>query len=106
MTDRTAFEAHFKLTQRQQAQHKDGSYCDPITQARWEGWQVNEQDAARYRWIKEHAKRDGRDGGWWGYYVLPMLPGWDGTPYAADRGEGYDHKTLDEAVDAAMLKGK
>lgn len=60
------------------------------------------KDAARYRWIREHAKRDGRDGGWWGYYVLPMLPGWDGTPYSADRGEGYDHKTLDEAVDAAM----
>lgn len=62
------------------------------------------KDAARYRWIKEQAKRDGRDGGWWGYYVLPMMPGWDDTPYAADRGEGYHHKTLDDAIDAAMKR--
>lgn len=40
MTDRAAFEAHFKLTIRQKAKHKDGSYCDPLTQARWEGYQA------------------------------------------------------------------
>jgi hypothetical protein len=59
-------------------------------------------DAERYRWLRERAKRDGRDGGWYGYYVLPMVAGWDSTPYAHDRGEGYDHASLDDAIDAAL----
>lgn len=46
MTDtRDDFEHYFKLTIRQQKLHMDG-YRDPITQARWEGWQAREQLAA------------------------------------------------------------
>lgn len=52
MTDRHAFEAHFNLTIRQQQRHMNDDYRDPITQARWEGYQVFSEDAARYRYVR------------------------------------------------------
>jgi len=61
-------------------------------------------DAERYRWLRSQAGREGRDDGWWGYWTLPMLDGWNHTPYAEKRGEAFDHKTLDEAIDAARKK--
>lgn len=64
--------------------------------------EADERDARRYRWLRDQAKREGRDGGWWGYWVLPFLAGWDHTPYSKERGKGYDHVTLDAAIDAAL----
>jgi hypothetical protein len=61
-----------------------------------------ELDAKRYRWLRGKAKRTGRDGGWWGFYELPHVPAWDGTPYALERGKGYGHESLDAAIDAAI----
>lgn len=57
-----------------------------------------EKDAERYRWIESKANRDSRDGGWWGYYVLPMLDGWS---HARGK-DSFDYKTLSEAIDAAI----
>ena len=127
MTDQTRadFEAHFGLTTRQAWTHPDGSYKFPEIQAKWEGYLAgvakagstkraplspeelkavldNGIDAARYRWLRDKANKEGRDGGWWGYYVFPHLKGWDDTPFSINRGEGYHFNTVDEAVDAAM----
>lgn len=56
MTDRATFEQHFALTLRQQAQHTDGSYRDPLTQARWEGYQAKpEAPAAPVKTWQERA---------------------------------------------------
>lgn len=89
MTDRATFEAHFGLTLRQQQQHKDGSYTDPITQARWEGWQVPAQDSARYGWLREQNAKT-REGSL--FYV-----GID-----AEDGPCWIGADLDAVIDAAM----
>lgn len=57
-----------------------------------------EADKRRYRWLKDKATRDGRDGGYWGYWVLPKLEGWNS---AKCNGTVFDH-TLDTAIDAAI----
>jgi hypothetical protein len=61
-----------------------------------------EKDAARYRWISARTEKEGRDGGWIGYFRLPMVDGWNDTPYAAKRKEAFHYSTLDEAIDAAI----
>lgn len=63
-------------------------------------------DAARYRWLRDKARSEGRDGGWTGIYTLPVVPAWDETSFAAARHEAFHHKTLDAAIDAAIVKMK
>lgn len=66
MTDRTAFERHFALTPRQQAQHKDGSYRDASIQDRWIGWRAGHsaalEDAAKIAYAESVEIRDFDDG--------------------------------------------
>lgn len=60
------------------------------------------RDAARYRWLRDQSKREGRDGGWWGFYDFPNVQGWNHTPYAKDKKQDFDHATVDAAIDAAI----
>ena len=59
-------------------------------------------DARRYRWLRDKARREGREGGWTGFYTFPVVHAWNDTPYAVARHEAFRHKTLDAAIDAAM----
>jgi hypothetical protein len=61
-----------------------------------------QKDAERYRWLKERSRRESRSGGWEGLYTLPHINAWDDSPYSADRGKGFHHNSLDEAIDAAI----
>ena len=65
-----------------------------------------QEDARRYRWLRDKAHSEGRDGGWTGIYTLPVVPAWDETSFAAARHEAFHHKTLDAAIDAAIVKVK
>lgn len=61
-----------------------------------------ELDAARYRWLRDKARIEGRDGGYTGFYRLPFVDAWDDTPYSASRGNGFRFENLDAAIDVAM----
>jgi len=61
------------------------------------------REAERYRWLKSRANEEGRDGGWTGLFSFYPVPAWDDTPYAEQRGRGFNFRgDLDAAVDAAM----
>ena len=70
------------------------------------GYAAAQADARRYRWLRDKARSEGRDGGWTGIYTLPVVPAWDETSFAAARHEAFHHKTLDAAIDAAIVKMK
>ncbi|HAW3351339.1 TPA: hypothetical protein ACGSHR_002931 [Escherichia coli] len=55
-----------------------------------------ERDAARYRWLKERARQDGRDGGYVQLYTFPFV-------IKQSYPDVY-HDDLDEAIDAQLSK--
>lgn len=54
-------------------------------------------DAERYRKLRALARTEGRDGGWSGYWVLPMLFAWNDSP---DKRWHMKRRSFDQAVDA------
>lgn len=59
----------------------------------------------RYELIKSKAYTEDRDGGYTGFWRLPCLPGWDGTPYSHSRKEDYDYRdSLDKSIDSVITK--
>jgi hypothetical protein len=59
----------------------------------------NAEDAARWRAVEAMAQTEGRDGGWCGYWRLPLIPAWNDSPNPAYH---MKHRTFVEAIDAAM----
>lgn len=59
------------------------------------------KDALRYRWLRDQARTEGRDGGWVGSWRLPFLDAWNDSPVVKYH---INRRTFDEAVDAEMLK--
>jgi len=64
-----------------------------------------QKDADRYALIKSKACTEDRDGGYTGFWRLPCMPGWDGTPYSKSRKEDFNYRdSLDKAVDSVIAK--
>ncbi|UXC20061.1 hypothetical protein [Comamonas squillarum] len=58
-------------------------------------------DAARLDFLETQKRREARDGGYSAFYSL-HLPAMAAGPWQATHGGEYDHKSLREAIDAAM----
>lgn len=56
------------------------------------------KQAARYRWLKKHARQEGRDGGYCQIVTFPNVDISDGRTF--------NHRTLDAAIDAAIKSEK
>lgn len=56
------------------------------------------KQAARYRWLKKHARQEGRDGGWCQVVTFGNVDISDGRTF--------NHRTLDAAIDAAIKSEK
>lgn len=65
-----------------------------------------QKDADRWLHVKSLATKEERDGGYTGFWRLPNLPGWDGTPYSRIRNEGYNYSSVDDAIESVMQKVK
>ena len=55
-----------------------------------------ERDAARYRWLKENARQEGRDGGYVQLYTFPFV--------IKQSYPDVNYRDLDEAIDAQIHK--
>lgn len=56
-------------------------------------------DAERYRHLNRKAQLVDYSGGWSGIYQMRHIPAYDVTPYSVDRGQSFNCKSLNEAID-------
>lgn len=70
-----------------------------ITRAALALLDAGRKDRERVDWLEQRAKRDGRDGGWNGYYNVGLIPAWDDSPVRA--GGTFNCETLRAAIDRA-----